>query len=171
MVIGLGAWCDYVTEDQYRDRLLSLPPAPVPSSDGKPRPGRWSPLNRDMAEEALENFRRGLSFRVQEFADLWPNTAEGKGLLLMGGCGAGKTHLAVAALMEVINSGKAGRVLFTNFQDLIQEIHASFDHLLLVESLDLGRRFDDIAQCGSVREQAKALENHPHLLAAKLDQL
>jgi DNA replication protein DnaC len=81
----------------------------------------------------LESFRdaspvlRNAKKRVQEFVDLWPNAPEGKGLLLMGGCGAGKTHLAVAALNEVVNSGKPGRVLFTNFQDLIQEIQASFD--------------------------------------------
>ena len=81
----------------------------------------------------LESFResspvlRLAKKRVQEFVDLWPNTPDGKGLLLMGGCGAGKTHLAVAALNEVVNSGKPGRVVFTNFQDLIQEIHASFD--------------------------------------------
>lgn len=71
----------------------------------------------------LKNAKR----RVQEFADLWPNTPEGKGLLLMGGCGVGKTHLAVAALIEIIHSGKPGRVAFSNFQDLIQEIQASFD--------------------------------------------
>jgi len=65
--------------------------------------------------------------RVQEFVDLWPNTPEGKGLLLMGTCGVGKTHLAVAALLDIIRSGKPGRVLFSNFQDLIQEIQASFD--------------------------------------------
>ena len=65
--------------------------------------------------------------RVQEFVDLWPNTPDGKGLLLMGGCGSGKTHLAVAALNEVVRSGKPGRVVFANFQDLIQEIQASFD--------------------------------------------
>lgn len=82
---------------------------------------------------SLDNFRdaqpvlRNAKKRVQEFIDLWPNVPEGKGLLLMGGCGAGKTHLAVAALLEIINSGKPGRVLFANFQDLIQEIQASFD--------------------------------------------
>lgn len=65
--------------------------------------------------------------RVQEFVDLWPATDEGRGLLLMGGCGVGKTHLAVAALIDVINSDKPGRLLFSNFQDLIQEIQASFD--------------------------------------------
>src|SRR5438105_6741833 len=65
--------------------------------------------------------------RVQEFVDLWPNADEGRGLLLMGPCGSGKTHLAVAALIEIVNSGKPGRVLFCNFQDLLQEIQASFD--------------------------------------------
>lgn len=81
----------------------------------------------------LESFRenapvlRNAKKRVQEFVDLWPGTPDSKGLLLMGGCGAGKTHLAVAALNEVIESGKPGRMLFANFQDLIQEIQASFD--------------------------------------------
>ncbi|HEX8171903.1 MAG TPA: ATP-binding protein [Thermoanaerobaculia bacterium] len=70
----------------------------------------------------LKNAKR----RLQEFVDLWPNTPEGKGLLLMGGCGVGKTHLAVAALIEIVRAGKPGRVLFSNFQDLIQEIQASF---------------------------------------------
>jgi DNA replication protein DnaC len=65
--------------------------------------------------------------RAREFADAWPMTNEGRGLLLMGGCGAGKTHLAVAVLVEIIHSGKPGRVLFCNFQDLIQDIQASFD--------------------------------------------
>lgn len=65
--------------------------------------------------------------RVQEFVDLWPGGDEGRGLLLMGPCGCGKTHLAVAALLEIIHAGKPGRMLFSNFQDLIQEIQASFD--------------------------------------------
>jgi DNA replication protein DnaC len=63
--------------------------------------------------------------KVQELIDAWP--LQQLGLLLMGGCGAGKTHLAVAALMEIIQSGKPGKMLFCNFQDLIQDIQASFD--------------------------------------------
>lgn len=62
--------------------------------------------------------------RATEFVDLWPN--ENRGLLMMGPCGVGKTHLAVAVLHEIIRSNKPGRLLFANFQDLIQEIHASF---------------------------------------------
>lgn len=65
--------------------------------------------------------------RVLEFADCWPASDPGKGLLLMGGCGVGKTHLAVAMLQEIIHTNKPGKLLFSNFQDLIQEIHASFE--------------------------------------------
>jgi DNA replication protein DnaC len=74
---------------------------------------------------ALKNAKR----RVEEFIDGWmPGIAHGKGLLIAGGCGAGKTHLAVAAILDIIDKGKPGRVLFSNFQDLIQEIQASFDN-------------------------------------------
>ena len=62
--------------------------------------------------------------RIREFADCWPSP--GRGLLLMGSCGVGKTHLAVAALHTIIDDGKPGKLLFSNFQDLIQEIQASF---------------------------------------------
>jgi DNA replication protein DnaC len=89
-------------------------------------PKRYAHCTLDTFREkstVLKNAKR----RVQEFVDLWPSTPDGKGLLLMGGCGVGKTHLAVAALLDIIHSGKPGRLLFSNFQDLIQEIQASFD--------------------------------------------
>jgi DNA replication protein DnaC len=85
--------------------------------------GTGKMAKRDEVESTLRNARK----RVQDFVDVWPGTREGLGLLLMGPCGAGKTHLAVAVLIEVINSGKPGRTLFCNFQELIQEIQASFD--------------------------------------------
>ena len=81
----------------------------------------------------LENFNdRGGSLnsakgRIQQFVNEWMPQFGVKGLLLMGGCGVGKTHLAVAALLELVQADKPGRLLFSNFQDLIQEIQASFD--------------------------------------------
>jgi DNA replication protein DnaC len=63
-----------------------------------------------------------------EFVEGWmPGNDRGRGLLLEGSCGSGKTHLAVAVLLQVIDLAKPGRLLFSNFQDLIQEIQASFD--------------------------------------------
>src|SRR4051812_31461478 len=38
--------------------------------------------------------------RVEQFVNEWMPQFGVKGLLLMGGCGTGKTHLAVAALQE-----------------------------------------------------------------------
>jgi DNA replication protein DnaC len=77
--------------------------------------------------------------RVREFVDAWPMTTHGRGLLLMGGCGSGKTHLAVAALVEIIHSGKPGRLLFSNFGDLIQEIQASFGPDAALDKSDILR--------------------------------
>jgi DNA replication protein DnaC len=65
--------------------------------------------------------------RVSDFVDGWLPNVNVRGLLLTGGCGSGKTHLAVAALLEIISCDKGGRLIFSNFQDLIQEIQASFD--------------------------------------------
>ena len=59
-VIGLGAWCDFVTEDEYQERLVR---------DGWPS---------DAVENFLEDFKKGLSFVVHEFADL----ADGRRLTL-----------------------------------------------------------------------------------------
>lgn len=61
---------------------------------------------------------------VQEFVDLYP--ASEKGLLLMGTVGTGKTHLAVAALQELIsNKGVKGR--FADFTSLTLEIQMTFE--------------------------------------------
>jgi DNA replication protein DnaC len=76
---------------------------------------------RDVRLSAAKN-------RALEFVDAWVSPAgKRKGLLLQGPCGSGKTHLAVAVLLELIDESKPGRLLFSNFQDLIQEIQASFE--------------------------------------------
>ena len=59
-VVGLGAWCDFVTEDEYRDRLVG---------EGWPT---------DEVENLVGDFRQGVSFVVHEFADL----ADGRRLTL-----------------------------------------------------------------------------------------
>src|ERR1700757_2820195 len=60
---------------------------------------------------------------TQGFVRDYPATE--KGLLLMGPSGAGKTHLAVAALKELIRRGHGG--LFCDYRELLKEIQASYN--------------------------------------------
>ncbi|MDR3720139.1 MAG: ATP-binding protein [Candidatus Acidoferrales bacterium] len=61
---------------------------------------------------------------VQRFAAEFPVGSE-HGLLLMGPCGVGKTHLAVAALKEIILRGHTG--LFYDYRELLKEIQDSYN--------------------------------------------
>lgn len=61
---------------------------------------------------------------AQGFVRDYPGAAE-KGLLFMGRSGVGKTHLAVAALRELIRRGHAG--LFCDYRELLKEIQASYN--------------------------------------------
>ena len=61
---------------------------------------------------------------VQAFARNYPASGE-TGLLLMGPCGVGKTHLAVAALRELMRRGHDAR--FYDYRELLKELQASYD--------------------------------------------
>ena len=61
---------------------------------------------------------------TQGFVRDYPGAAE-KGLLLMGSSGVGKTHLAVAALKDLIRRGHGG--LFCDYRELLKEIQASYN--------------------------------------------
>jgi DNA replication protein DnaC len=62
--------------------------------------------------------------RTREFVDLFP--AVEKGLLFQGRPGTGKTHLAVAALRELVET-KRVRGLYANAIDLVQELQMTFN--------------------------------------------
>src|SRR5450432_63689 len=70
-------------------------------------------------EKSLKNAK----MVVQGFLRDYP--AAEKGLLLIGSSGAGKTHLAVAALKELIRRGHGG--LFCDYRELLKEIQASYN--------------------------------------------
>ena len=61
---------------------------------------------------------------VKGFADNYPSEGE-RGLLLMGPWGVGKTHLAVAALIELVTRGHSG--LFYDYRELLKEIQNSYN--------------------------------------------
>jgi len=75
--------------------------------------------NRSLAQAKLvvERF-------AQEFSPVREMQGE-QGLLLMGPCGVGKTHLVVAALKEIVLRGHSG--LFYDYRELLKEIQDSYN--------------------------------------------
>ena len=77
--------------------------------------------------EQLDAWNRSLAqakLVVQRFAAEFPIGAE-RGLLLMGPCGVGKTHLAVSVLKEVVLRGHTG--IFYDYRDLLKQIQDSYN--------------------------------------------
>jgi len=86
----------------------------------------------NVSREQLETWNRSLAqakLIVQRFADEYmpPAGNEGveQGLLVMGPCGVGKTHLAVAALKQIVLRGHAG--VFYDYRELLKEIQDSYN--------------------------------------------
>lgn len=79
------------------------------------------------AREQLTAWNRSLTeakLVVQRFAQEFPVGSE-DGLLLMGPCGVGKTHLVVAALKELVLRGHSG--LFYDYRELLKQIQDSYN--------------------------------------------
>jgi DNA replication protein DnaC len=79
------------------------------------------------SREQLEGWNRSLAqakLMVQRFAEEFPLGSD-HGLLLMGPCGVGKTHLAVAALKQIVLRGHSG--LFYDYRELLKEIQDSYN--------------------------------------------
>ena len=124
-----------------------------------------------------EAWRRSLTqakLVVQKFAKDFPFVDdEGHGLLLMGTCGVGKTHLAVAALKEIVLRGHTG--LFYDYRELLKEIQDSYnpenqatemsvlEPVLQTEVLVL----DDV---GSSKPSLWALETVGHILNTRYNE-
>jgi len=72
---------------------------------------------------------------TQGFVRDYPATE--KGLLLMGPSGVGKTHLAVAALKELVRRGHGG--LFCDYRELLKEIQHSYNPQVASTELEILR--------------------------------
>jgi len=70
---------------------------------------------------------------VQEF-----DPSEGKGLLLVGGIGTGKTHLAVGILKELI-AIRGCACLFCDYRELLKQIQNSYNDSVQATELELLR--------------------------------
>lgn len=85
-------------------------------------PTRFSHCALDNFETPQVALTRAL-MATRKFVEEYPLVDVG--LLYLGRCGVGKTHLAVAALKELIKKGIPG--LFYDFRDLLKEIQDSYN--------------------------------------------
>lgn len=109
---------------------------------------------------------------TEAFARDYP-MGRGAGLLIMGTCGVGKTHLAVAALRQIVLRGHGG--LFYDYRELLREIQDSYnresqtselsilDPVLTADVLLL----DDL---GSSKPSPWALETVGHILNSRYNE-
>jgi len=85
----------------------------------------------NVTREQLAAYNRSLNqakMFVQRFAQEYspvPGMQSEHGILLMGPCGVGKTHLAVSALKTIVLRGHAG--LFYDYRELLKAIQDSYN--------------------------------------------
>jgi DNA replication protein DnaC len=95
------------------------------------------------------------------------------GLLLMGPCGVGKTHLAVSALKEIVLRGHSG--LFYDYRELLKEIQDSFNPTVEATEMSVLEPvltadvlvLDDV---GSSKPSSWALETVGHVLNTRYNE-
>jgi len=75
---------------------------------------------------------------TRRFADGYPLETAGRGLLLTGSIGAGKTHLAVGLLREMIEQrGATG--IFCDYRDLLKQIQNSYNPQVATTEMEILR--------------------------------
>src|SRR5580698_458346 len=132
----------------------------------------------NVAPDQLAAFNRSLTqakLIVQRFAEEFTPVREHAepGLLLMGSCGVGKTHLAVAALKQIALRGHTG--LFYDYRELLKEIQDSYNSVS--QSTEMGVLepvlkaeifvLDDV---GSSKPSLWALETVGHVLNTRYNE-
>ena len=132
----------------------------------------------NVAPDQLAAFNRSLTqakLIVQRFAEEFTPVREHAepGLLLMGSCGVGKTHLAVAALKQIALRGHSG--LFYDYRELLKEIQDSYN--AVSQSTEMGVLepvlkaeifvLDDV---GSSKPSLWALETVGHVLNTRYNE-
>jgi DNA replication protein DnaC len=74
--------------------------------------------------------------RARQFVTGYPVTTEGRGLLLTGTVGVGKTHLAVGIVQALIFE-KGVRALFCDYRELLKRIQESYNPAVATTELQI----------------------------------
>jgi DNA replication protein DnaC len=84
---------------------------------------------------ADESLSRAL-LTARRFVDQYPVDTAGKGLLLVGTAGLGKTHLAVGVLQRLVRE-RGARGLFCDYRELLKNIQNSYNTQVNTTELEL----------------------------------
>lgn len=119
-VIRSAVLCDCAGADRA-ERLLER--ARIPK---RYQHCNFDSFDTDPHEDAAANQSlKRAKLEAQGFAQNYPIGTEHRGLLFMGTCGSGKTHLAVAVLKDLLQRGHSATVY--DYRELLKEIQASYN--------------------------------------------
>jgi len=76
--------------------------------------------------------------QAKGFVEGYPLNTDGKGLLLVGSIGVGKTHLAVGILEALVRKKNAGG-LFCDYRDLLKQVQNSYNPQVAATEMDVLR--------------------------------
>jgi len=102
-------------------------------------PARYEHCSFDSYEASFPGADRSLAaahLMARRFVDGYPATTAGRGLLLTGSIGVGKTHLAVGILQALIVE-KGVRGLFCDYRELLKEIQHSYNPQVATTEMEI----------------------------------
>ena len=104
-------------------------------------PRRYQHCTLDSYETAFRGAdpsMRQAQLTARKFMDAYPIETEGRGLLLTGSIGVGKTHLAVGILLGLVEE-KGAQGLFYDYRELLKQIQHSYNPQVASTELDVLR--------------------------------
>lgn len=108
-------------------------------------PARYEHCSLESFEASFPGADRSLAaahVMARRFVDGYPATTGGRGMLLTGSIGVGKTHLAVGILQALI-AEKGVHGLFCDYRELLKEIQHSYNPQVATTEMEiLGPVFD-----------------------------
>jgi DNA replication protein DnaC len=104
-------------------------------------PARYEHCSLESYDASFHGADRSLAgayLMARRFVDGYPATTEGKGLLLTGSIGVGKTHLAVGILQAlIVEKGVHG--LFCDYRELLKQIQHSYNPQVATTEMEILR--------------------------------
>ena len=104
-------------------------------------PARYEHCTLDSYEASFPGADRSLAaahLMARRFVDGYPATTSGRGLLLTGSIGVGKTHLA-AGILQALILEKGVHGLFSDYRELLKEIQHSYNPQVATTEMEILR--------------------------------